>query len=1493
MISAQQAKPFGFQMLRRASINVTRKRFDCKLNPGSAMFDRYFTRYQMPLLSLFAVVLSTTGMQLSAQELNVLFLGDRGHHEPRARFILLEPAMAAAGIKLNYTENVRDLNAQNLSSYDALLLYANIDSIDPPQEKALLNYVASGGGFVPVHCATYCFRNSEKVVALMGAQFQRHGTGVFRTEIAETDHPLMKGFGGFESWDETYVHHLHNEENRTVLSYRVDRDRREPWTWIRTHEKGRVFYTAWGHDYRTWRNPGFHNLIERGIRWAAGEDLDNVPDYLQDQPFPVPEMTPKRTDVKPFEFVEVGNKIPNYTPGEKWGTQGEALTKMQKPLEPNESIKHFVVPEGFHVELFASEPDIGGKPICMNWDERGRLWIAETYDYPNELQPPGKGRDRIRILEDTSGDGKADKFTVFAEQLSIPTAMTFHDGGVIIQDGKQTKFLKDTDGDDVADETKVLLTGWSLGDTHGGVSNFQYGLDNWIWAMQGYNNSQPQSEKSLGQRFRQGFFRFRPDGSELEFLRSTNNNTWGLGISEEGIVFGSTANGNPSVYLPIPNRYYEQVRGWTPSLVLGSIADSHRFEPITKNVRQVDWHGGYTAGAGHALYTARQYPQEYWNRTAFVNGPTGHLVGTFVLKEEGSDYKSTSPFNLLASDDEWTAPIMSEIGPDGNVWVIDWYNYIVQHNPTPRGFKTGKGNAYESDLRDKKHGRIYRVVYGEKTPPRSWIDLGASTPGTLVQTLNHPNMLWRKHAQRLLVERGDPDVANALIKLVNDRSVDQIGLNAGAIHALWTLHGLRQLDGTNQPAFEAVRGALSHPSRGVRRNAIQVLPATVDSTQALLNLDLLNDSDAQVRLAALLAACDLPPVSQMGPALLAMWKKQARYKDRWMPDAMTAAAAANDVSFIKAVAGSETADEQLVNITRIVAEHFARGGDQNELPDLIAALVESNSALINAVVSGLANGWPEDQPPTLGEYLQSNLKLLVEKLEPGNRGSIVKLAQSWGSEEFGDYARKVSEDLLKQVDNEKLNIDQRLAAAKEAVIFRSRDNKTIDDLLSKLNSQIEPNLGVGIVEALGLSESKQVGQKIASKIRRMTPKVRVAAISVLMRRPGSTDALLKLIDDGQLLLSELTLEQKQSLSNHPNSNIRTRATAILKRGGALPNADRQKVLAELLPVAMLKGNATAGKAVFKEQCANCHKHNGEGAEIGPDLSGMAVHPKQELLTHIIDPSRDVEGNYRRYTVTTLDGLLINGMLASESKTAIELYDEKGKKQVILREDIDELAGSTKSMMPDGFEKQITKQNMTDLLEFLTQRGKFVPVSLRKIATISSAAQMFTGNGDAEKLIFKDWGPKEFNGVPFQLIDPEGGTVANAIELFGPLGRISRKMPKSVEFPCNGGIKAIHLLGGVGGWAFPFDRKETVSMIVRIKYADGESEDHELLNGQHFADYIRRADVPKSEFAFAVRNQQLRYLAVYPKRTEPIESVQLIKGPDQTAPVTMAITLETR
>jgi len=846
--------------------------------------------------------------------LRVLFLGDNGHHQPADRFKQLQPALAKQGIELVYTDSLADLNPARLAGFDCIAIFANHTRIAPEQEKALLDFVERGGGFVPLHCASYCFLNSPKYIELVGGQFKSHGTGVFKETLVNTGHPVMQGLAPIESWDETYVHTKHNS-NRVVLAERRDDKGNEPYTWVREHGKGRVFYTAWGHDQRTWSHAGFQALVENGIRWASA----NSPTQLQ-----------PRTGLKPFEYVEAPDKLPNYTPNAQWGTQGEPIGAMQKPLHPAESMKHLVTFPEFEVSLFAAEPEIT-KPIWLAWDERGRLWIAETVDYPNELKPEGEGRDRLKICEDTNGDGRADKFTLFVDKLSIPTSFVFANGGVIVIHSGKTEFFKDTNGDDRADESKVLFSGWGVRDTHATASNLRYGFDGWIWGTVGYSGFQGTvGGKQI--RFGQGIFRFKPDGSVLEFVRSSNNNTWGLGLTEDNLIIGSTANGNASMYMPIANRYYEAVHGWSASR-LETIADSQRFYPLTEKVRQVDFHGRYTAGSGSAIYTARAFPMEYWNRVQFVAEPTGHLLGHFYLERRGADVIAHNARNFAASDDEWASPIYGEVGPDGALWVVDWYNYIVQHNPTPRGFRTGRGAAYETTLRDKEHGRIYRVSYtGARASspaaassatsasiPSSSVRQGGtaaggdaraptrldkSTPQQLVNTLEHDNMLWRMHAQRLLAERGNKDVVPALCELVGDQHVDEIGLNPAAIHALWTLHGLGALDFENPTVKDVTIGALRHPSAGVRRAAAMVLPHTEIARDSLLSLKVLGDSDAQVRMATLLALSEMPASDAAASTVFAALQDPRNSEDRWIPDAATTAAARNDASFIKTVLSS-------------------------------------------------------------------------------------------------------------------------------------------------------------------------------------------------------------------------------------------------------------------------------------------------------------------------------------------------------------------------------------------------------------------------------------------------------------------------------------------------------------------------------------------------------------------------------------------------------------
>ncbi len=830
-------------------------------------------------LWVFVLLIGFNCSKPDPRKIEILFLGHNSvHHNSEKNLPLLAAALANKGINFTYTTKTTDLNTDYLSKYDALMIYANHDSITSDQESALLNYVASGKGFLPIHCASWCFRNSEKYVKLVGAQFKSHGTGVFKAEVVNSEHPVTSGYESFESWDETYVSDKHNLD-RTLLMERTDSTHSEPWTWVLEHGKGRVFYTASGHDQRTWSHPGFHDLILRGILWTVGDQVKGLWEQLE-----IPE----------HRYL-VADNIANY---EK---RAQPLM-LQEPFEQPESEKFIQVPPDFKLEVFVTEPDIIN-PIFINWDEKGRLWVIETLDYPNEVKESGIGNDRIIICEDTNGDGRADQFTVFADSLNIPTSLVFSNGGVIVSAAPDFLFLKDTDGDDKADRKEILISGWGTFDTHAGPSNLKYGFDNYIWGTVGYSSFKG-VVAGKNHEFSQGLYRFKPDATDFEFVTPTSNNTWGLGFSETFDIFASTANNAQSWYMGIPERYFKGVLG-IPKVGSKKIAGYYAFHPITLNIRQVDVFGGFTAAAGHNLYTARAFPKEYWNRIAFINEPTGNLLAKGILVKDGAGFILEDEWNFLSSSDEWVSPVHAEVGPDGAVWVADWYNFIIQHNPTPtieRGgypAETGKGNAHVNPLRDRSYGRIYRIVH-KNTPVQKSLKLSKEDSRSLIRALSNTNMFWRLTAQRLLVERGEQDVLPELIKLVKDNGVDELGINGAALHALWTLHGLGVLDGTNTQVNEAVINALQHPSPGVRKAAVQVLPKATWALEAIMDAGILNDPDPHTQLAALLRISEMPEDPEIGSELYALSKSEHIAQDLWLSQALFVAANSHSEGFFNA-----------------------------------------------------------------------------------------------------------------------------------------------------------------------------------------------------------------------------------------------------------------------------------------------------------------------------------------------------------------------------------------------------------------------------------------------------------------------------------------------------------------------------------------------------------------------------------------------------------------
>ena len=539
----------------------------------------------------------------------------------------------------------------------------------------------------------------------------------------------------------------------------------------------------------------------------------------------------------------------------------QSLT-LQKPLEADETLSHLYTPEGFEVKVFAAEPDIQN-PIAFSWDEKGRLWVVESTNYPHEYIGTERGTDRITICEDTNGDGVADRFIRFAENQPLSTAIAVVKGGALVGQAPDIVFMEDTDGDDKYDrKTPVLDDTFGSFDTHAVMNNFKYGIDNHIWSAVGYSGMyNPGEAPPPGERTNQderilpmGVFRFSRDGSYLEPVGRFNNNTWGLGIGEDNTIFGSTANNNHAVVVGIPMRYESEMN-------VANVQSHFLVEhSATTPPQQVDFRDGYTAAAGAFLYNGRKYPKKYWN-ALMVTEPTAHIVLAGFMEPNGAIFreKEGHPENFLASSDDWVAPVFADIGPDENIWIADWYNPVIQHNPDRRGMRNqvwnadrGPGNAHLNPLRDTEHGRIYILEYTGATPSNPITSIDPNDDAALIAGLKSTNQFWRLTAQRLIIENDKKSLIAELILLAEDESVDEMGLNAPAVHALWTLHGL----GVIGDLSKTVTKALMHKSAAVRKAAIEVSPHTESANQALIAANVFEDQNLNTRLAAVLNVID-------------------------------------------------------------------------------------------------------------------------------------------------------------------------------------------------------------------------------------------------------------------------------------------------------------------------------------------------------------------------------------------------------------------------------------------------------------------------------------------------------------------------------------------------------------------------------------------------------------------------------------------------------------
>ncbi|MCA9172029.1 MAG: c-type cytochrome, partial [Planctomycetales bacterium] len=587
--------------------------------------------------------------------------------------------------------------------------------------------------------------------------------------------------------------------------------------------------------------------------------------------------------------------------------------------------------------------------------------------------------------------------------------------------------------------------------------------------------------------------------------------------------------------------------------------------------------------------------------------------------------------------------------------------YIVQHNPTPNGFQTGKGAAYESDLRDKRFGRVLRLVNAaEARVATHSMQLGSASDLQLTVALKSDNFFWRRTAQRLMVERraSDPTVLAALVELVKNNELDGIGLTPSAMHAIWTLAGLNEagVDGAQQALADACEVGFSHPSSPVRNAAV----ASCDAAQLpqALAAGLLQDADPRVQLTALLRIADGRNLDAVSGDQFAAMINDSLGADDILMDAWTAAAATKPIDTLVALVNSNSkssVSDLVTSRVGVLAEHIARS---NPTVEQVAALatIEPNSPLTIAIWNGLAKGWPRDLTLQLSDELQTQIRtrFLGDDVSAEAKAAVLAICDKWSINGLDEIVSKIQSQLFETASDSSADSDARLAAWDQAIRLAPTSERILDAVDMFFTPQLVPDMGGRALDSLQNARVEGLAERLLAIRGTLGPQMAGHILTLLLGRTDTTEKLLDAIAAGELQFTEFQLDQRQAILNNPSRAIASRARELMDSTGAAVTSNRQSLVDEWLPVTEMAGDVQNGVAMYKKHCALCHRHGELGVGIGPNLTGMAVHPKAEILVNVLDPSRSVENNFRTYQILTVDGLVLTGMLVGESTNSMRL-----------------------------------------------------------------------------------------------------------------------------------------------------------------------------------------------------------------------------------------------
>lgn len=939
------------------------------------------------------------------------------------------------------------------------------------------------------------------------------------------------------------------------------------------------------------------------------------------------------------------------------------------PLSPVESLKKLHMPAGFRVELTAAEPLVLD-PVAFDWDERGRLWVVEMADYPLGMDNNGKSGGRVRVLEDTDGDGRYDKSAIFADGLNFPNGILTWRDGVIVTAAPDILFLRDTNGDGKADERTVLLSGLQEGNQQLRANGLRWGLDNWVYlAIGGHHgkygvntrlkSTRTGKEITVGSRD----FRFRPDTGELE--PQSGPTQFGRNRDNWGRWFG-TQNANPLWHYVLPDHYLQRNPhfGAAQTLVQLLTPSSPPVSPASvpeKRFHSFAQAGHFTSACSGMIYRDRQlFPAAETH--AFVCEPFHNLIQHVRLADSGVSFTANratgeGEFDFFASEDRWCRPVMVREGPDGALWIADMYRYMIEHPDWLP--KEGKAELLPHYRAGDDRGRLYRVSRATMSPFRPVRFDTMSTP-ELVAALNSGNGWQRDKVQQLLLWRGDKTAVTPLRELA-ERNTNPLA----RLHALCTLDGLGEL-----PPAMVVR-ALGDPHAGVRENALRLAETHFTPEVLAAAVRLANDEDAKVRLQlafSLGASSDPLAGATLGRLLVT-------HADDPM---MVAAVMSSATSHIRALAAAVADKPQsaLADPLLVVALGL---NDREALVSLLAPIfTPARERYTAGQLAGFAR--LQDQLAQSGSTF--------DKLRTGPATDA--LAQLLGK------AGAITAQAHSTAADANAPALERIAAA----ALLTRDSATRSTALAQLNAWLDPknsaDAQVAAIRALAATAASEVPAALSQAWSTFSPAARQVALGVWMsREPWALD-LVQRIERQELPASAVDATQHARLIKHDSKRVSQLAGKVF----ASTSSARGRVVESYRPALSLKGDPANGRQIFTATCAACHKRGPEGRDLGPDLLSVVEHSPEKILGNILDPSADIQPGFNSYTCTLNTGEQIYGLLASESANSVVLKLVDGTSRTVLRNQIKMLQSQNLSLMPEGLEAAIDPQQMADLIAFL-------------------------------------------------------------------------------------------------------------------------------------------------------------------------------------------------